>query len=76
METCNQDQRVSIGTFVLSVIEGIVGSDWCGLDLPTAICEATWLDPKTVCDLEAAGYCTAQNTIAGNPFTTDEEKCM
>ena len=76
MMTCSQDDRVTIGTYVLPVIEGIVGSGWCGLDLPAAICEARKLDPATVCDLEAAAACTGENYVVGNPFAADEDKCL
>ena len=74
--TCDQDQKVAIGDNVIRVMEGIVGSDWCGLDLWNFICDWTKLDLMTVCDVEAAMICILeQDTVSGNFFASDQMKC-
>ena len=69
--TCDQNQRVAIGNNVISVLEGIVGSDWCGLDLWDFICEWTQVDPTTVCDVVKARACAQEkNKVADNIFAS------
>ena len=75
--TCDQDQRLAIGHNVVSVMEGIVGSEWCGLELWNFMCEWTQVDPMTVCDADAAIACGLEkDTVAGNPFASDTMKCQ
>ena len=74
ISSCNQDQRVAIGKNVLSVVQGIMGNDWCDLELQEFICSALQVDPTTVCSVEEANKCIKYSVATA--FSAPEQKCL